>query len=356
MRLPHMCPWWSVKATSISLRSPAASASAERRIRSLCRVDDRHRSSIANVAATFGRGSRRQSIGTLSRVNRLPGPGCAPTSASWVPARRAACSPRASRSAADRTVCLVEAGPDYGPHDAGRWPADLLDASRLRDLARLGLRRRRRLPRGRRLLGAQRLPRRARHAGRLRRVGGGDRATPAGAGRRWSRCWRAPRPRSRRAGSRRTRWASFTRAALDGLGGAGRAGAGRLQRRRRRPRRRPAAGEPARPHALERGLRLPRSGPRPARADGAGGRARRPRRGRGRPGARRSSCSTGAGAGLVEAATVVLAAGAYGSPPVLLRSGIGPADELRALGIDVVADVPGVGRDAGRPPRACTCA
>ena len=30
---------------------------------------------------------------------------------------------------ADRTVCLVEAGPDYGHHDDGRWPADLLDAS-----------------------------------------------------------------------------------------------------------------------------------------------------------------------------------------------------------------------------------
>jgi choline dehydrogenase len=27
----------------------------------------------------------------------------------------------------DRTVCLIEAGPDYGPFDAGRWPADLLD-------------------------------------------------------------------------------------------------------------------------------------------------------------------------------------------------------------------------------------
>jgi choline dehydrogenase len=28
----------------------------------------------------------------------------------------------------DRTVCLVEAGPDYGHYDGGRWPADLLDA------------------------------------------------------------------------------------------------------------------------------------------------------------------------------------------------------------------------------------
>ena len=30
-----------------------------------------------------------------------------------------------------RTVCLVEAGPDYGPASSGRWPADLLDARRL---------------------------------------------------------------------------------------------------------------------------------------------------------------------------------------------------------------------------------
>ena len=30
-----------------------------------------------------------------------------------------------------RSVCLVEAGPDYGPFDEGRWPADLLDARAL---------------------------------------------------------------------------------------------------------------------------------------------------------------------------------------------------------------------------------
>jgi choline dehydrogenase len=31
----------------------------------------------------------------------------------------------------ERSVCLVEAGPDYGPYDAGAWPADLLDARQL---------------------------------------------------------------------------------------------------------------------------------------------------------------------------------------------------------------------------------
>ena len=36
----------------------------------------------------------------------------------------------ASRLSEDgaRQVCLVEAGPDYGPSESGRWPADILDA------------------------------------------------------------------------------------------------------------------------------------------------------------------------------------------------------------------------------------
>jgi choline dehydrogenase len=31
----------------------------------------------------------------------------------------------------ERRVCLVEAGPDYGPYDGGAWPDDMLDARRL---------------------------------------------------------------------------------------------------------------------------------------------------------------------------------------------------------------------------------
>jgi choline dehydrogenase len=31
----------------------------------------------------------------------------------------------------ERSVCLVEAGPDYGPYDAGAWPADILDGRQL---------------------------------------------------------------------------------------------------------------------------------------------------------------------------------------------------------------------------------
>lgn len=40
---------------------------------------------------------------------------------------------------------------------------------------------------------------------------------------------------------------------------------------------------------------------------------------------------------------VVLSAGVIGSPAILLRSGIGPAADLKALGIPVVLDLPGVG-------------
>lgn len=51
--------------------------------------------------------------------------------------------------------------------------------------------------------------------------------------------------------------------------------------------------------------------------------------------------------GLVQSARaereVILAGGAINSPQLLLLSGIGPADELRALGIEVIADRPGVG-------------
>ena len=42
---------------------------------------------------------------------------------------------------------------------------------------------------------------------------------------------------------------------------------------------------------------------------------------------------------------VVVSCGAVHSPALLLRSGIGPADELKKLGIPLVADRPGVGRN-----------
>ena len=53
---------------------------------------------------------------------------------------------------------------------------------------------------------------------------------------------------------------------------------------------------------------------------------------------------------IVAADEVVLAAGVYGSPPILMRSGVGPAGDLRALGIDTVVDLPGVGANLADHP------
>ncbi len=47
---------------------------------------------------------------------------------------------------------------------------------------------------------------------------------------------------------------------------------------------------------------------------------------------------------------VIVCGGAVHSPAILLRSGIGPADPLRSLGIDVVAGLEGVGRNLGDHP------
>src|SRR5262249_28327686 len=42
---------------------------------------------------------------------------------------------------------------------------------------------------------------------------------------------------------------------------------------------------------------------------------------------------------------VILCGGAINSPQLLLLSGIGPADQLRRLGIPIVVDLPGVGQN-----------
>lgn len=52
------------------------------------------------------------------------------------------------------------------------------------------------------------------------------------------------------------------------------------------------------------------------------------------------------GTKILEAAKeVILSAGAINSPEILMRSGIGPAEMLRAAGIDVKHDLPGVGQN-----------
>jgi len=54
---------------------------------------------------------------------------------------------------------------------------------------------------------------------------------------------------------------------------------------------------------------------------------------------------TGAVAEEITADRVTISAGAIGTPGILLRSGIGPAAQLDRLGVPVVADLPGVGRN-----------
>jgi choline dehydrogenase len=51
----------------------------------------------------------------------------------------------------------------------------------------------------------------------------------------------------------------------------------------------------------------------------------------------------GGGVERIEADEVILAGGAINSPQLLMLSGIGPADHIREHGIDVAADLPGVG-------------
>ena len=55
--------------------------------------------------------------------------------------------------------------------------------------------------------------------------------------------------------------------------------------------------------------------------------------------------SSGEGGRSAHADQVVVCGGTIGSAQLLLLSGIGPADHLRSVGIDVVADVPGVGEN-----------
>jgi choline dehydrogenase len=55
---------------------------------------------------------------------------------------------------------------------------------------------------------------------------------------------------------------------------------------------------------------------------------------------------------IIGADLVILAAGAYASPTLLMRSGIGPAAELEALGVQCQIDLPGVGHNLTDHPWA----
>jgi len=54
----------------------------------------------------------------------------------------------------------------------------------------------------------------------------------------------------------------------------------------------------------------------------------------------------------IEASLIVICGGAIQTPPILWRSGIGPRRDLEGLGIEVVADVPGVGANLCDHPMA----
>ena len=53
----------------------------------------------------------------------------------------------------------------------------------------------------------------------------------------------------------------------------------------------------------------------------------------------------------VEAEQIILSAGAVGSPHLMLLSGVGPAAQLESLGIPLVHDLPGVGRNLKDHPK-----
>ena len=59
---------------------------------------------------------------------------------------------------------------------------------------------------------------------------------------------------------------------------------------------------------------------------------------------------------VIESRLVVLAAGSLMSPAILMRSGIGPAAQLQKHGIDVTSDLPGVGQNlSDHPALAVAC-
>jgi choline dehydrogenase len=52
----------------------------------------------------------------------------------------------------------------------------------------------------------------------------------------------------------------------------------------------------------------------------------------------------------IRADRIILAAGVFGSPAILMRSGLGPANHLKSMGINVLNDLPGVGQNLSDHP------
>jgi len=239
-----------------------------------------------------------------------------------------------------RTVCLVEAGPDHGPRAAGRWPAELLDPSAIpeshdwRDDHAA-------LPWARVIGGCS-----AHNACAVAHGPAADYdawAAHGGEGWRWAtlepclaRARDALRARARQPAELGIWHAGLLEAAAeaglqrldrfdDATAGAGAMAANvvdgarhnaafaYLDAARERPNVTIAGTTVADRVVLDRG-----------RATGAIVQG---------PGGERT----------LHAGRVVLTAGAYGSPAILLRSGIGPADELARHGIAVAHGLPGVG-------------
>ena len=161
-------------------------------------------------------------------------------------------------------------------------------------------------------------------------------------------------PRRHRASRRRRRMAGRAAARADGpcstrstaaaneMGIPDDAG---LQHRRQY-RRRLFPRQPEARRALVGGARLPEAGAQPRQPAARDRRAGREGAVRGQARGRRAV--TGRTARLVEARAkgeVILSAGAVGSPQILQLSGVGPAEWLGELGIAVVHDKPGVGRN-----------
>ncbi|WP_239396424.1 GMC family oxidoreductase [Frankia sp. CiP3] len=244
-----------------------------------------------------------------------------------------------------RSVLLLEAGPDYGPHQEGRWPADLLDCrspARSHDWD----------------------PDEPPHCSRARVIGGSSVSNACwitiGAPPDYD-AWRAPSegtwdyatfapylvnaihelrvrpvPEADRGAWHQAVLAGATQLGLPALADVNDAGArtgagwvplnavghtrwnaafAYLDPARRRPNLRVV------PDALAVRLRV-----HDERATGV-------------------EIARGRRVEMVEAGTVVLASGAYGNPPLLMRSGIGPEAVLRELGAPVELPLAGVGEN-----------